>query len=123
MSLVAAAAFLLACLHVRLSYRPCINHDCSPLTAVTLMCAGSSSLLLLLMLVCASLLLFVFCFESLSFLLVDLACTSLATISLLPFLARAHAGSPLFVVTRPLLFVRRLVSLHSSLSLPALNFF
>ena len=70
--------------------------------------------------VCASLLLFVFGFESLSFLFfVDLTCTFLAAISLQPFLARAHPGSSL-VVTRPLLFVRRLVSLHSSLSLPAL---
>ena len=76
--------------------------------------------MLFISIVCASLLLFVFGFESLSFLFfVDLACTFLAAISLQPFLARAHPGSSL-VVTRPLLFVRRLVSLHSSLSLPAL---
>ena len=95
-------------------------YDCSSLTDVILRCAGSSSLLLFISIVCASLLLFVFGFESLSFLFfVDLACTFLAAISLQPFLARAHPGSSL-VVTRPLLFVRRLVSLHSSLSLPAL---
>ncbi len=87
-------------------------YDCSPLTAVILRCAGSSSLMLFISIVCASLLLFVFGFESLSFLFfVDLACTYLAAISLLPFITRAHPGCSL-VATCPLLFVRRLLSLQ-----------
>ncbi len=83
-----------------LSCRPCMFYICPPLTAVILRCAGSSSLLLFISIVCASLLLFVFGFESLSFLFfVDLACTFLAAISLLPLLSHAHSGSSI-VVTR-----------------------
>ena len=100
-SLVDAAAFLPACMAVHLSYRPCKYHDCSPLTFVMLRCAGSSSLLLLLLIVCASLLLFVFCFESLSFLLIlDLPAHPLLLSRCYPFL-HVHTLALLLLLLAP----------------------